>query len=60
MGEEESKDVVSDFEDGERRPGAKKCRWLLEAGKSQEMDFPSGASEGASPADPLTLAQGAR
>ena len=32
--------IVTAFEDGGREPGAKECRWLLEARKSKKMNSP--------------------
>lgn len=29
---------IADTEDGRRRPQAKECRWILEAGKGRERD----------------------
>ena len=37
----------------EERPGAKECRWPLEAGNSKERDPPLQAPEETSPTDPL-------
>lgn len=34
--------IITAFKDGGREPGAKECRWPLEARKTKEMNFPQG------------------